>query len=308
MKLATKWWANTLNEGFEDLALVSRSSLLTVFPDPREIAQEYGESPVGKANMRKFSAVGPRHLPIINRIRLALHLPLLISPDVREEEGLPTPITSPADWERAQAAQLTHVHAQFADVMTDLARSGAHTPSLWTADLVVVLELAYVTHVQPVMLGHFGRARSPKWTAAMHAYWNAVISGFSTTISAREGAIKQVMNHLRTRLDNRARAAQINSGAVASQAVEDDGELDPSKLDKEDRAIHEDLTSQLTSFRYAKNKMRLVALLREHGVRRNLPLPCPSFITDLKTTLEGFQHSVRWVSVVGSNFEIGTHC
>lgn len=303
--------------------MVSRTSKLTQFPGPRDIITEFGEDSVGDGSgKRKYSTLSLSHVKLLNRIRLALGLSLIITPEVREEEGLPKVITDADRWAEAQAAQSNHVEAEFQEAMQELAEKGTHTPTLWTADMVSVLEEAYVEHVQPAMSQHFARARSPEWISAMHAYWDAVLSGFSTALTAREGSIKQLLEYLRTRVTKRADAARLAatqegsdqaavnpnpSDATAPSSTPDgDAEgdaLDRERLEQEEYQMRLELEAQLASFRYAQHKLRLVALLREHGVKRNLPLPCPSYIADLQTTLEGFQHTFRWVSATGSIFE-----
>ena len=56
------------------------------------------------------------------------------------------------------------------------------------------------------------------------------------------------------------------------------------------------LKDELLVLNYASTKLRLLFELQRQGLKKNVPLPSPTFISDLKSTLEGFEQSIRWVS------------
>ena len=126
--------------------MVSRTSKLTHFPGPRDIVTEFGDDSVEESWKRKYSTLSLSHVKLLNRLRLALGLSLIITPKVREEEGLPKVIDDADRWAEAQAAQINHVEEEFQEAMYDLTQKGSHTATLWTADMVSVLEQAYVQH------------------------------------------------------------------------------------------------------------------------------------------------------------------
>lgn len=283
------------------LSLVSRTAVMSELRDPSTVVMEYPPpDPQFDRDPQLWKNINPRHLPWINFIRASKKLDLLVSSDVRRDEEVPAQIEDEATWRRVQDRQAAQVAV---DLETEVKRLGGghHVRSLWSSHAVRQLDKAYINHVQPFMARHFARFASPEWRDAMAAYHAEVKKGLDALWSDRRRFLVDVAAQLRQAAeDEEAEAAAAREAAGGDNR----GPAQNVPANSDSPTVEH----ELLALRYATAKLDMVFALQEHGFRRNMPLPSPAFISDLKTTLEGFEHSIRWVSYCVLMFLEGRMC
>lgn len=214
-----------------------------------------------------WNQIAPTLLPFLNMMRSCEGLDLIISEQVRQENGFPATIEHEATWKMAQAAQEELVDEQYYKAISMLSQQGEHVVSFCTTDLVDAFDTAYCAHVRRFMGTHFMMIPHETWKEAMGAYCESLKKSLPQLWKAQ---LKQ----------------------IDSEQHHDDTE---AAVERERLRL---------ALRYAPAKLKLITTAMEVGFMLDAPFPSPSYHNDLLAALKEYEHGIRWVSGSFENTEL----